>query len=223
MLTAILVWLALGLAAYGLGSIPTGYLAGRLRGIDIRTVGSGSTGATNVLRTLGRGPALVVFLVDLGKGATAILLWRWVAHQWPGLLEVDTAWYEVWAAAAALVGHSKPVWIGFQGGKSVATGLGLLVVLSWPVALGALGVFGLTLLVSRIVSLGSILAALAAVVLMGITHQPLPYLLFAISGATYVIARHRSNLQRLAAGREPRLGEKLPGEPTESSLVQPES
>lgn len=202
----------LGLA-YLLGSFPTGYLLVKaLKGIDIRDYGSGGTGATNVLRTVGKGPALVVFVVDLLKGSAAIWMAQWL---FPLLMArfggdgfvLSQPWVDMLAGLLALVGHSRSVWLGFTGGKSVASGLGVLVAMAWPVALGALGVFGLTLALSRIVSLGSMLAALAAVILMVVTGQPLAYILVAILGGGYVIVRHRGNIQRLLAGTEPRIGQ----------------
>lgn len=207
--------------AYLLGSFPTGYLLAKgLKGIDIRDHGSGGTGATNVLRTVGKGPALVVFGVDLLKGSAAV----WIAQGiWPlvlthgdntgggffgGSLPDDLQpWIAMLAGLMALLGHSRSVWLGFTGGKSVASGLGVLLAMAWPVALGALGVFGLTLALSRIVSLGSMLAALAAVLLMVVTGQPLAYTLLALLGGGYVIVRHRDNIQRLLAGTEPRIGQ----------------
>lgn len=202
----------LGLA-YLLGSFPTGYLLVKgLKGIDIRDYGSGGTGATNVLRTVGKGPALVVFVVDLLKGSAAVWAAQWL---FPLLLArfggdgfiLAQPWVDMLAGLMALLGHSRSVWLGFTGGKSVASGLGVLLAMAWPVALGALGVFGLTLALSRIVSLGSMLAAVAAVVLMVVTGQPLAYVLVAILGGGYVILRHRGNIQRLLAGTEPRIGQ----------------
>jgi glycerol-3-phosphate acyltransferase PlsY len=111
------------------------------------------------------------------------------------------------AGLMALVGHSKSVWINFTGGKSAASGLGVLIGLAWPVALGAVVAFSLTLALSRIVSLGSIAAAIATMVLMVATGQPLPYVVLGILGAGYVILRHRGNIDRLLAGTEPRLGQ----------------
>lgn len=207
-----------GLAvAYLLGATPSGYLAGRLKGIDIRQHGSGSTGATNVLRTLGKGPALAVFLVDVLKGAAAVGLAGWLT-QWlfstvpPDGLELQTMlpWARSCAGLAALLGHSRSIWLGFSGGKSVATGLGVVLALSWPIGLGALSMFGVALAISRIVSLSSILAALAAIVLAVALGQPLPYLLLVSAGGLYVIVRHRANIQRLLAGTEPRLGQTGP-------------
>ena len=200
------------IAAYLLGSLPTGYLAGRLlKGIDIREQGSGSTGATNVLRTLGKGPALVVLLVDALKGVGAIALVNGAYTQ--RVISVLPATWQTWlvalAALAALVGHSKSIWLNFTGGKSVATGLGVLLAMSWPVGLGTLGIFAVVLALSRIVSLGSIAGAIAVSFLMIFLGQPLPYQLFAGAAGLYVLLRHKSNIQRILAGTEPRLGQPL--------------
>ncbi len=105
-----------------------------------------------------------------------------------------------------MLGHSRPIWLNFKGGKSVATGLGLLLAIAWPVGLGAVTVFGVALAIFRIVSLGSILAALTAIALVCGLEQPLPYRLLVIAGSLYVIVRHRMNIQRLMAGTEPRIG-----------------
>ncbi|KQV17085.1 glycerol-3-phosphate acyltransferase [Rhizobium sp. Root1203] len=197
--------------AYLLGSIPTGYLAGKLlKGIDIREHGSKSTGATNVLRTLGKLPAAVVLATDLLKGAVAVAVARWLSSAPPPALELQ-AW-EPWAVClaglTALLGHSRSIWLNFTGGKSAATGLGVLLAMSWQVGVGTAVVFGATLAIDRIVSLSSMLAALAAIALVFGIEQPLPYRLLVIAGAIYVIARHRANIQRLLSGTEPRLGAK---------------
>jgi len=217
-------WIAslAGLAlAYLIGAMPTGYLAGKwLKGLDIREHGSGSTGATNVLRTLGKGPAAVVLLVDLLKGAAAILLvraaypwlWAWPAVTPPAAADPQawTPWAVAVAGLAVLLGHARPVWLNFAGGKSAATGLGVLLAMSWPVGLGAAAVFGAVLAVSRIVSLSSMLGALAAIALVCGLPQPLPYRLLVIAGGLYVILRHRANIRRLLARTEPRLGQRGP-------------
>lgn len=203
------------LTAYLLGSIPTGYLAGRLlKGIDIREQGSGSTGATNVLRTLGKGPAALVLLIDALKGVAAIALVNgyYALVETPAIPATWHPWLVAAAAFAALLGHSKSIWINFTGGKSVATGLGVLLAMCWPVGLGTLGVFAVVLALSRIVSLSSISGAIAVPVLMIIMGQPLPYQLFAGTAGLYVIWRHRSNIQRIFAGTEPQVGQKLPPE-----------
>ena len=210
---AVLAIVLLLVAAYLLGSIPTGYVIARwVKGIDIRQYGSGGTGATNVLRTVGKGPAIAVLVIDLLKGLLAVLL---AAALWPHLPLAPASvlatqgqpWITMLAGLMALVGHSKSVWINFTGGKSAASGLGVLLGLAWPVALGAALAFGVTLALSRIVSLGSIAAAIATVVLMVVTGQPLPYVVLGSLGAIYVILRHRSNIDRLLTGTEPRLGQ----------------
>ncbi|MEN9218339.1 MAG: glycerol-3-phosphate 1-O-acyltransferase PlsY [Gloeomargarita sp. DG_2_bins_126] len=200
--------------AYLCGSFPPGYVAGRLAGIDIRQVGSGSTGATNVLRTLGKWPALLVFSLDVGKGILAVALARGV---WQSVPDLDPGgqrpWWELVYALAAVVGHSKSLWINWQGGKSVATGLGLLAFFAWPVAVGALAVFGLVVATVRIVSVGSIAACLTATGLAIGLGIPPAYQMYVLLATLYIIWCHRSNIQRLLKGTEPRLGEaKSPGE-----------
>lgn len=225
-------WIAsvVGLAiAYLFGATPTGYLVGKLlKGIDIREHGSRSTGATNVLRTLGKGPALAVLLVDVLKGAAAIVFAGWFypwLYTWPSITppaSPDPQTYVPWAVClaglAALLGHGRSIWLNFTGGKSAATGLGLLLALSWAVGLGAAMVFGITLAISRIVSLGSMLAALTAIILVCGLEHPLPYRLLVTAGGIYVIARHRANIQRLLAGTEPPLGQSSPEPKAESQI-----
>jgi glycerol-3-phosphate acyltransferase PlsY len=200
------------IVAYLFGSIPTGYMAGRLlRGIDIREHGSRSTGATNVLRTLGKGPALAVLLVDVLKGVAAILFVRWLEASLTPPAGLDAQALVPWAVClaglAVLLGHGRSIWLNFTGGKSAATGLGVLLALSWPIGLGAAVVFCAVLAIFRIVSLSSMLAASTAIVLACILEQPLAYRLLVITGGLYVIARHRANIARLLAGTEPRLGQ----------------
>ena len=195
-LTALLL-LAIG---YLLGAMPNGYLAGRwLKGIDLRECGSGSTGATNVLRNVGKGPALVVFLLDVGKGALAVLLARSF-----GLND----WLQVLAGLAALAGHIWPVWLGWKGGKAVATGLGLFLGLSWPVGLASLGIFMAVISIFRIVSLSSVVAAIGLPVLMLVSHQTTASITVSLVAMLLVLWRHRSNIERLIAGTEPKIGQK---------------
>jgi glycerol-3-phosphate acyltransferase PlsY len=218
---AMAFWIANGIGlvvAYLFGSIPTGYVAGRLlKGIDIREHGSKSVGATNVLRTLGKWPALVVLLVDMAKGAAAVVFARWFCA-WlyaspsvtppPGLdLQAWAPWAVCLAGLAAVVGHSRSVWLRFAGGKSAAAGLGVLLAMAWPVGLGAAAAFGVVLALSRIVSLSSMLGALSAIALILALPQPAAYRLLVIAGGVYVVVRHRANIQRLLAGTEPRLGQ----------------
>jgi glycerol-3-phosphate acyltransferase PlsY len=199
------------LAGYLLGSIPSGYLAGRwLKGVDIRSLGSGSTGATNVLRQFGKAPALVVFLVL--KGTAAVLLAKALLQ--PLGITAESDWWVVAAGLAALAGHIWPVWLGWRGGKAVATGLGMLLGLTWPVGLACFGVFMAVISISRIVSLSSVIAALSLPLLMlgsfvssGTGLRP-AYLALALLTMVLVLWRHRSNIQRLLAGTEPRIGQK---------------
>ena len=187
---------------YLLGSFPSGYLAGRwCAGVDIRQLGSGSTGATNVLRQVGKGPALVVFLVDVFKGSAAVILAR-------GLLGAGAYGWLVAAGLAALAGHIWPIWLGGKGGKAVATGFGMLLGLVPAVGLACLGVFLTRLALSRIVSISSVLAAAALPLLMAGAGAPGAYLGLGVVAAVMVIWRHRSNLSRLLKGEEPRLGQK---------------
>ena len=215
------LWLSLCgvviLLAYLFGSFPTGYLAGKLlKGIDIREVGSGSTGATNVLRTLGKLPGAFVLLIDALKGGLAINLGyalfsiATTQNLIPPIVNI-----EIWqpylvtlAGLAALLGHSKSIFLGFTGGKSVASGVGILLAISWQVGLSTLGVFAVVIAISRIVSLSSIAGAVAVSILMVIFHQPLAYILLGFAGGLYVIILHRTNIERLIAGTEPKIGQK---------------
>lgn len=205
------------MVGYLLGATPTGYWAGKLlQGIDIREHGSKSTGATNVLRTLGKVPALVVLLIDIFKGVAAVWFARWfytlpaITNAVPNGVNLQSwmDWTVTLAGLLAILGHSRSIWINFTGGKSAATGLGVLFAMAWQVGLGTALVFGLVLALFRIVSLSSMAAAIAAIVLMWIFQQPLAYQLMVIAGGLYVIWRHQANIQRLLAGTEPKLGQK---------------
>ncbi|NER02954.1 MAG: glycerol-3-phosphate 1-O-acyltransferase PlsY [Okeania sp. SIO3C4] len=217
-------WLILNgvilIIAYLLGATPSGYWIGSwFYGIDIREQGSGSTGATNVLRTIGKLPALAVLIIDILKGVLAIALVRYIYSLLfvqnltitAGIPDVYIAkeWMVILVGLTAIFGHTKSIWIGFKGGKSVASSLGILLAMSWVVGLGTLSVFIVVLAISRIVSLSSIIAAISVSGLMFFTGKPLPYEIFAIAGGMYVIWRHRSNIERLLAGKEPKIGQKL--------------
>ncbi|MFN9176070.1 MAG: glycerol-3-phosphate 1-O-acyltransferase PlsY [Synechocystis sp.] len=210
------------LTAYLLGSIPTGYWAGKLlQGIDIREHGSKSTGATNVLRTLGKPAAIAVLVIDILKGMAALGLVRLIyAQGWfPALPNSWQDWLLIGTALLAMIGHSRSIFLNFTGGKSVATSLGVLFVLNLWLALGTLGTFLIVIAISRIVSLSSILAAIAAsLVVLGL-QLPLPYLVFTLIAGFYVILRHRANIQRLLQGTEPKLGEKIPQPAAEESAA----
>lgn len=200
-------WIVSGIAllvAYLLGALPTGYWTGwLLRGIDIRELGSKSTGATNVLRTLGKGPAIAVLLLDILKGAAAIAVARYIGS---GLSIEWSNWVIALAGLAAVFGHARSIWLRFSGGKSAATGLGVLLTMAWPVGLGVALVFSVVLAITRIVSLSSIAAALTSIMLMKFYDQPTPYMFLAIAGGLFVVVRHRTNIQRIIAGTEPRIG-----------------
>jgi len=214
------------IVAYLLGSMATGYWVGSwFYGIDIRECGSGSTGATNVLRNIGKFPALIVLTIDILKGVLAIALVRY-AYSLDIVRQLATAaetsdfanllnaanlqpWMVTLAGLGAAIGHSKSIWIGFKGGKAVATSLGILLAMSWQVGLGTLGVFALVIAISRIVSLSSIAGAIAVSGLMYFAGEPLAYQIFAIAGGIFVIWRHRTNIERLLAGTEPRIGQQI--------------
>jgi len=228
------IWLSLCgailVAAYLLGSIPTGYIVVKLlKGIDIREVGSGSTGATNVLRTLGKVPGAFVLLVDCLKGVFSIFLAFWFFEfASNNSLIPATVNPELWqpmmvtlAGLASVLGHSKSIFLGFSGGKSVATGLGILLAINWQVGLATFGVFLVVVAISRIVSLSSICSAIAVSIFMVLFHQPLPYILFGVAGGLYVIIRHKSNIERLLAGTESKLGQKASVVETEEIVSPP--
>jgi acyl phosphate:glycerol-3-phosphate acyltransferase len=203
--------------AYLFGSIPTGYIVGRIAGIDIRQHGSGSTGATNVWRIVGKPAGLTVFIVDFLKGFVAVYLMQsasqiqaWLRPIFSAAIALDYTvasnwmpWFVISAALLALLGHSRSVWIGFQGGKSVATGLGILFAINWIVAASAFGLWLATMAIWRIVSLSSISGAIAAPVLMFIVRADLAYLVLTTVGGFFVIWRHRTNIERLLQGTEP--------------------
>ena len=197
--------------AYLLGSIPTGYLAGKwLQGIDIRDHGSGSTGATNVLRILGKKAGAGVLLFDAFKGMVSVLLMKLIfAHpEWVTMPDSYYDWAIIGAALAAVVGHSQSIFLGFRGGKSVAISIGVLLIIKPIVALATFVTFASVLATSRVVSLSSICGAIAVMVFMILLQQPLPYILFGVFASGYVIIRHRANIQRIFDGTEPKLGEK---------------
>lgn len=182
--------------AYLLGSIPFGYLIVRGKsGADIRETGSGATGATNVSRRAGKAAGVLTLLLDAAKGCVAVLIARAVSGE---------DWVIAAAAIAALVGHIFPVWLGFRGGKGVATGVGIFVVLA-PVALLCAGVvFVAIVLLTRFVSLGSVTAAVLIPVLVWFLSDSRPLLVAAVVGAALIVFAHRGNIQRLASGTESR-------------------
>jgi glycerol-3-phosphate acyltransferase PlsY len=198
------------LTAYLLGSIPWGLWIGRLHGLDVRRYGSGNLGATNVGRVLGKKTGILVLTLDVVKGALAVFLARSVQASAPG----ELAFLPAVCGTLAILGHVTTPWAGFRGGKGVATGAGVAAVLT-PLALAAaLGVFLAVIGATRIVALGSILAAIAlpaAILLVGAAGPEEPWLVaWSFLVALLVVARHSGNVRRLLAGTEPKLGATRP-------------
>lgn len=189
------LWIIIG---YLIGSVPFGIVITRALGLgDLRKLGSGNIGATNVLRTGHKGAALATLLLDSGKGAVAVLLARYFGGESAGVL----------AGAAAFLGHCFPVWLGFRGGKGVATFLGTLIAMSWPVGLAACAIWLAVAVVSRISSLSALVAAgLAPLVALMLGHGQVA--LAALFMAALIFQRHHANITRLLNGTEPRIGGK---------------
>lgn len=186
------------IGAYLIGSIPTGYIIVKLfTGQDIRTVGSGSTGATNVKRVMGKKWFFTVMILDAIKGALPVVLAYLFAAAFAniGLLPVL-------AAVFAIIGHSKSIFLKFTGGKSVASGVGTLLALNWQAGLIIAVVWAIITWFSRYVSLGSIIALALAPVIMWLLDSPLAYVIYSLIAAIYVIYLHRENIKRLIAGNE---------------------
>lgn len=191
--------------AFLLGAIPFGFLIGRAKGVDLREHGSGNIGATNVMRTLGKGPGALVLLLDALKGLIPVLTAAYALRLTPGFV--------VAAGVAAILGHIYTPFLRFRGGKGVATSLGVLIGLSPVIAAAVVLVFAVTVWASRYVSLGSLLGALAQAVLFwtlphGQDGFPLPYRIFSLIAAVFVLIRHRQNIQRLLSGTESKVGAK---------------
>ena len=190
-MTGIVIAAVLG---YLLGSIPFGLVLTRLAGLgDIRRIGSGNIGATNVLRTGNKALAGLTLALDLAKGLAAVL----IGADWGG----DAA---LAAGGAVILGHMFPVWLGFRGGKAVATALGVLLAIAWPVAIAAAALWLATAIFFRYSSLAALVGAVAAVLLAAVIVDPARTLLIA-GIALLVIVRHHENIRRLLAGTESRI------------------
>ncbi|HXT81516.1 MAG TPA: glycerol-3-phosphate 1-O-acyltransferase PlsY [Acetobacteraceae bacterium] len=192
---------------YLLGSIPFGLLLTRVAGLgDIRTIGSGNIGATNVLRTGRKGLAVATLLLDALKGAAAVLI--------AGSLLGESA--ALWAGFGAVIGHLFPVWLGFQGGKGAATGFGVGLAVAWPVGLLAGAIWILVAAVFRLSSLATLVSFAAAPFLaLGLADWGVVKLAFIL--AVLVFARHHANIRRLLAGTEPRIGQHKRAAPTDKA------
>jgi glycerol-3-phosphate acyltransferase PlsY len=193
---------AVVLLSYLLGSIPFSYLVARRGGVDVRRVGSGNVGATNVLRSVGKGAGLAAFALDFAKGLAASGLARHAAPE--GALPAV-------AAVTAVLGHMYPVWLRFRGGKGVATGAGAFLPLAALPTAAALGAFALVLAATRYASVASIAGTLTLAALAFVLDYPASVARAAVATGLLVIWKHRANLERLAKGTESRVGSKTRG------------
>lgn len=214
--------LALGLilASYLLGSIPTGYWLAKAKGIDITKMGSGSTGATNVWRCVGKKEGVLVMIIDLLKGFVPVYIAialdkgaqaaEWTFFGMPHLIPVVVA-------TIAIIGHSKSIFLNFKGGKSAATGLGTMIAFCPMLGILTFGSWLAIVLSTRLVSLASLIAAFVNVIFMWWLKNPDAYVLYAVIGCVYVWIRHTANIKRLLSGTEPKLGEKAKALPEAES------
>jgi glycerol-3-phosphate acyltransferase PlsY len=204
----LLAFLWIAIAAYLLGSIPVGYLLVRIfRRQDIRTVGSGNIGATNVLRAEGKALGAATFILDVCKGALAVLLAAMIAGS--VLPTVPARNVEALAALFAVIGHMFPVWLHFRGGKGVATGFGVFLVAAPWAALSSIALFALVFAITRYVSLGSILGAASFPIFawfMVSGERPVFFIAVQATVALLIIVKHHPNIRRLLAGNEHRFG-----------------
>jgi len=214
----IALYVAVALIGYLLGSIPFGLLISRRSTkTDIRQVGSGKTGTTNVLRAAGKKAAALALVLDIAKGALAVIFARLIFGD-------DYQSAQVLAALSAIAGHSWPVFVKFKGGRGVATFLGGLLAICWPAAIFG----GLVIIIvagsTRYMSLGSTIGAIATFVMLIPLHilkfYPIEYLIYTLIGAIFIIVMHRDNISRLLAGTERKLGEKVKADNSPSSINQ---
>lgn len=190
--------LATLILAYIIGSIPTGYIIVKAKtGQDIRTIGSGSTGATNVKRVLGKNWFFIVMALDAIKGALPVILAKLFVTT-----GVSLGLAPVIAAVAVIIGHSKSCFLGFKGGKSVASGVGTILALNWMVGLIIAVVWGIITYATKYVSVGSMIALFISPFLMYFLGAPIAYIAYCALGAIYIIYLHRENIKRLINGNE---------------------
>lgn len=189
------------LFAYLIGSIPTGYLIVKAKtGNDIRKIGSGSTGATNVKRVLGKKWFFIVMILDAIKGAFPVVCAKYLVFS--GILSDRFGIFAVICAIFVIVGHSKPVFLQFKGGKSVASGVGTILALNPFVGLSIAAIWGVITYISKYVSLGSIAALILSPFLMYLFKNPLGYVVYCAIAAIYIVYLHRENIKRLLKGEE---------------------
>jgi acyl phosphate:glycerol-3-phosphate acyltransferase len=188
--------------AYIIGSIPTGYIIVKVfTGQDIRTIGSGSTGATNVKRVMGKKWFFAIMILDALKGALPVILAKIFATTF-----LSIGLTPVLCAIAVILGHSKSIFLKFSGGKSVASGVGTILALNWHVVLVIALIWAIVTYISKYVSLGSIIALSISPIFMYLYKEPLAYILYCILGAVYIIYLHRDNIKRLLKGEESKVG-----------------
>ena len=208
----VLGYILVAVVSYLLGSIPSGFLVAKARGIDIRSVGSGNIGATNVLRILGKPAGIFVMLADALKGALAVIIAVRVIGPWFSGMPGNQAneWYGVCAGVAAILGHNFTCWLSFKGGKGIATSAGVLVALvPWSLVI-ILAVWIVTLALTRFVSLASVLASATLPFAAWMTGESLTMILITGGLAVLAIYKHRTNIKRLLSGTESRIGSPKP-------------
>ena len=188
------------MCGYVLGSIPTGLLVGRAFGVDVLEVGSGNIGMANVLRAAGKWPAALTMLGDMLKGFIPVVLARALT---------DNGWATAAVALAAVVGACWSVFLGFKGGKAVATGAGTTIGLALPVGLVLFALWWAVALTSRYTSLAAIVLMIVSPIAFWLTGQPLPYVAYTVAGGLLVLWRHRENARALLAGTERKFGERV--------------
>lgn len=196
--TDIFMVILVSLGGYLLGSLNSSLVVGRFYGVDVRKHGSGNAGATNTLRTLGKGAALLTTLGDILKGVAACLIGKWVAGE-PGL---------VFAGMGAVLGHNWPLYFGFKGGKGILTSFAVVLMIDWRIALGLLGLFIIIVALTRYISLGSIIGSALLPVVALILKKPYYLVIAWLVLAILAVYRHRANIGRLLQGNENKLGAK---------------
>ncbi len=222
--------IVIGIIAYALGSVNLSIILSKAMGKgDIREQGSGNAGTTNTLRTLGKLPALAVLIWDILKGVIAVLLAKWIitignADMAADVLAANRDYAMVISAIFAVLGHNFPVFFGFKGGKGVATSLGVIIAIEWPIAI-ACAVFAIVMiLISRMVSIGSVLVAILYPILTFFVgkefHNSFVYLVFALILAASVLFRHKANIKRIMNGTENKLWKTKEEKMTEATASQ---
>jgi len=212
-MSGLLLLIGIMAVAYALGSVPVGLIVAWLKtGRDLRSTGSGKTGATNVMRSAGRDCGFLTLFLDGAKAFIAVLVATLLWHQGVlslGGVDVSTALMQSLAGVAAIIGHNHPMFAGFRGGRGVSSFFGSMIYLHWPVALAGIGVLTVVALASRFMSLASIVAGIvtciAMVALFAVGRVPFPHAAYAVAVVTYIVIAHRDNIVRLRSGTERKL------------------